>query len=202
MTTLGDPFLDGDSQVDTTARFDDAVTFFNANFAPGVAFTVRLTMSLSFASTVSANNFARVYAYGQGGFAAGYGSFIAYESSTGNAAGDLGWHDPTVSTLNVSVINGTTLNVFGALTTKAEGSLYNGYCDHCSTTTQAVLNGASATYTLSGSDPGLRIQTASGGLYGVAAVPEPPDAMLMLAGLAGLAGLAEAQRRKSPRHSR
>jgi hypothetical protein len=198
VTTFGDPFLDGDTQVDTTARFDDAVTFFNPSFAPGAAFSVRLTMTLGFASTVSAANFARVYAYGQGGFAAGYGSFIAYESSTGNAAGDLGWHDPTVSTLDVSVVNGTTLNLFGALTTKAESSLYNGYCDHCSTTDLAQLNGASATYTLSGSDPGLRIQTASGWLYGVAAVPEPTAALLMLAGLVGLVGLAEARRRKAP----
>jgi hypothetical protein len=189
--TLGDPFLDGDTQVDTMARFDDAVTVFNPNFAAGTPYTLRLTMTLAFDSSVSANNFARAYAYGQGGASRngqGAGNFIAYESSTGNAAGDLGWHDPLVTTLDITVVNGDTLALWGVLTSKAEGSLYNGFCDQCSTTTQASLNAASATFTLSGIDPGLSVQSASGWLYGTAAaVPEPATAGLWLLGLAGVA---------------
>jgi hypothetical protein len=188
VTTLGDPFLDGDSQVDTVARFDDAVTFFNPNFAPGVVFTVRLTMTLAFDGSVSANDFARAYAYGQGGVG-GVGSFIAYESSTGNVRGDLGWHDPLVSRLDFTVVNGDTRSLWGVLTSKSEGSLYNGFCDQCSTTTQASLIAASATYSLSGIDPGLEVQTASGWLYGAAAVPEPATLTLWLAGLGAVSAL-------------
>jgi hypothetical protein len=194
VATLGDPFLDGDSQVDTVARFDDAVTFFNPGFAPGVAFTVRLTMSLSFASSVSANDFARAYAYGQGGVG-GNGSFIAYESSVGNVRGDLGWHDPFVSTLDFAVVNGDTRSLWGVLTSKSEGSLYNGWCDQCTATAQAGISLASATYTLSGIDPGLEVQTASGWLYGAAAVPEPAMALLWLAGMAVLGVPARLRRR-------
>ena len=202
VTTLGDPFLDGDSQVDTVARFDDAVSFFNPNFAPGAAFTVRLTMTLAFASSVSANDFARAYAYGQGGVG-GAGNFIAYESSTGNARGDLGWHDPLVSTLDFSVVNGDVHSLWGLLTSKSEGSLYNGFCNQCSGTTQASLSGVSATYTLSGIDPGLGVETASGWRYGLpSAVPEPAGAALWLAGLAGVASLCTARRRAALQRAR
>lgn len=147
----------------------------------------RRTMTMTFASSVSANNFARSYAYGQGGVgngATGLGNFIAYQSSTGNASGDLGWHDALVTTMDFSVVNGDTRSLWGVLTSKSEGSLYNGSCDHCTTSTEADVTFASATYTLAGLAPGLTVQTASGWQYGVAAVPEPTTAALWLAGLA------------------
>jgi hypothetical protein len=198
VTTHGDPFLDGDTQTDSSARFDDLVTFYNPNFAPGVSFSVRFTMTVAFAGVVDANNFARSYAVAQGGLGGGIGSVVTYESSTGNASGDLNWHDPLVQTMTFSVVNGEAHGFFGSLVTKTEGSLYNGYCDNCTGTVTASIPAATVSYTLIGVDPGLELSTASGYLYDASAVPEPAAAAMWSL---GLAALVAALTRRRPRQA-
>ncbi len=188
VTTHGDPFLDGDTQTDSSARFDDRVTFYNSNFTPGVSFSVRMTMTVAWSAAVDANDFARSYAFAVMGIGGVVGSVVTKESSSGNAKGDLGWHDPLVQFVNFNVVNGESHPIYGTLTTKTEGSLYNGYCDNCSGTVSAGIPAATVSYTLSGIDPGLELATASGYLYGVSAVPEPAAAALWGAGLLALAG--------------
>ncbi len=189
VTTHGNPFLDGEADTGTSSRFDDLLTFYNPNFAPGASFNVRLTMTVAFAGTVDANNFARSYAIAQGGLQLGLGGVLAREAASGNAAGDPGssWHDPLVQTYDFSVTNGFTVPFYGALSTATEASLYNGLCDNCTTSVSAGIQSATANFSLSGVDPGLELSSASGYLYGVSPVPEPAPAVLWGAGLLALA---------------
>ena len=191
-------WIAGDAMTYASASFSDSGIAYDPAYPMGAYLTATLAVHIDWAVGYGNTGFGMGLAQANFGLAYGGGTVgVEIYSRSDSSTNPNGTTD---SSLQVQLINGSTINFSGTLDTQAGASFNNGYVNPGQTVTDYATSDAANTtnaahFYITSASPTFSVIGEDGHNYSVpAAVPEPQTWGLMLAGLAVLGCIARRRR--------